>query len=104
MREVAEAVAWGAVLIQFGGALIVVARILTALVHGLLRLRSVERTRLIVVEGALAGLGFMTAATLLRTVTLQTWEQIGLFAAVFALRTVLKRALAWERRVLQIQV
>lgn len=95
----AEAVAWAAVLVQFGGALIVAAHAAAAGL-ALVRTRSIERARLTVVEGALAGLGFITAATLLRTTALQSWEQIGLFVSVFALRTFLKRAFAVERRAL----
>ncbi|GMA16448.1 DUF1622 domain-containing protein [Deinococcus metallilatus] len=54
--------------------------------------------RLQVAEGLLLALNLKVVATLLRTIELTTWTQIGLFAAVFVLRTVLKRVVTWERR------
>lgn len=85
-------------LIEFGGALIVVGHAAGAL--GLLALRrcTIEQARLMVVEGALSGLGFKLAATLLKTIVLQTPEQIAAFAAVLALRTFIKTVLNRDRR------
>lgn len=53
--------------------------------------------RLTLADGILLALTFQAAATLLRTAELTTWNQVGLFAAVFALRTPLKRALSRKR-------
>ncbi|MCP2013467.1 putative membrane protein [Deinococcus sp. HSC-46F16] len=53
--------------------------------------------RLLVVDGMLLALNLKVVATLLRTLEVQTWPQIGLFAALFLLRTGLKRVAAWER-------
>jgi uncharacterized membrane protein len=49
-------------------------------------------------QGVVGALGLMTAATLLKTITLASWSAIGMFAAVLALRTLVKRALAAEVR------
>lgn len=57
--------------------------------------------RLLIADGVLAALNFKVAATLLKTLELQTWPQIGMFAAIFAFRTVLKRFFSWERRRLE---
>ncbi|GAA5514393.1 hypothetical protein Dcar01_03148 [Deinococcus carri] len=64
----------------------------------LVRGGGLRRVRLLVADGILFALNFKVIATLLRTMELTTWNQIGLFAAVFVLRTVLKRVVTWERR------
>lgn len=89
-----------AVLIEFGGAVVVIVHVMMAL--GLLALRrgSIERARLVVVEGALSGLGFKVAATLIKTIELRSAEQIAMFAAILALRTFVKAALNRDRRAL----
>jgi uncharacterized membrane protein len=86
----------GVVLIDLIGGLLVVAYALAAVV-ALLRTRSVAHARLLVAEGAVLGLSFKTAATLLKTVELHTWDQIGMFGAVLALRVVLKQLFVWEK-------
>ena len=74
-----------AVLIEFGGALLIV----FGCVRGLARLAadSGRRTaivgaRLAVADGIVAGLGFKTAATLLRTIELRSWNAILMFCLV----------------------
>ena len=52
-------------------------------------------------DGVVSALGFKTAATLLKTIELQTWTAIGLFAATLTLRTLVKRVLVWEQVRLQ---
>jgi uncharacterized membrane protein len=49
-------------------------------------------------QGVVAALGLMTAATLLKTIGLRSWSAIGMFAAILALRMMVKRALAAETR------
>ena len=88
-------------LIEFGGALVIVAHALAALVLLALCRRTIEEARLILVEGALSGLGFKLSATLLKTIVLQTPRQIAAFAAVLALRTFIKVVLNRDRRRLQ---
>ena len=52
--------------------------------------------RLLVADGVIAALGYKTAATLLKTIELQSWSAIGMFAAILTLRTLVKRVLVWE--------
>ena len=87
---------WLAALIEFGGALIVavaVVRALLALVAG----RGIAQARLLVIGGSLSALGYKSAATLLKAIELETWRSIASFAAILALRTLLKQFLTWER-------
>ncbi|MFC4455781.1 DUF1622 domain-containing protein [Deinococcus sonorensis] len=87
-------------LIEAVGSLYVVGYAVAALLT-LLRGQAGTRitaARLLVAEGALAGLNFKVAATLLRTIELHSWPEIGMFVAVFALRTLLKRVFSWEQR------
>lgn len=53
--------------------------------------------RLLVLDGMLLALNLKVVATLLRTLEVRSWSQIGLFAALFLLRTGLKRVATWER-------
>ncbi len=92
-------VAAAAVLIEFGGSLMVVWGSLRGL-HALATTRGthagIVRARLLVAEGAIAALGYKTAAALLKTIELRTWRAILTFTAILALRTVIKRALLRE--------
>jgi uncharacterized membrane protein len=88
-----------ATLIEFGGALLVVfgcARGLLQLAVGLGSRDSIVAARLIVADGIVAALGFKTAATLLKTIELRSWNAILMFVAVFALRIFVKQALIRE--------
>jgi uncharacterized membrane protein len=88
-----------AILIEFGGGLLIV----VACTRGLWRLatgrgsrHSIVEARLFVADGIVAGLGFKTAATLLKTIELRSWDAILMFVAVFALRSFIKYALIRE--------
>ena len=97
MPELGAPIATAAGLIEFGGAVIVtvaVVRAFTALVTG----AGIDRARLLVIGGTLGALGFKTAATLLKALEFETWRAVGVFAAIFTLRTVVKRLFLWERR------
>ncbi len=86
-----------ALLIDFAGGLVIAgyaAAALAAIVRG----GRVRRARLLLADGAVNGLSLKVAGTLLKTIDLHTWDQILRFAAVLALRTLLKRLFAWERR------
>lgn len=85
-----------ATVIEFGGALIVALAVVRAL-WALLSGAGVDRARLLVIGGVIGALGFKTAATLLKALELQSWRAIGAFAAIFTLRTVIKRLFVWER-------
>jgi uncharacterized membrane protein len=81
-----QLLAGGVIAIHLAAALVAVART-----------GSIPRARLTAADGVIAGLGLVTAATLLRTIELHTWNQIALFTVVLTLRTLLKRLFAWER-------
>ena len=88
-----------AVLIEFGGSLAIAlacVRGLAAIAVGRGARLAIVRGRQLVADGVISALGFKTAATLLRTLELQTWSAIGMFAAILALRTSIKRVLVWE--------
>ncbi|GLV59915.1 hypothetical protein KDH_67390 [Dictyobacter sp. S3.2.2.5] len=91
-----------ATLIEFAGALLIIAYILASL-FVLLRTRDITRARLVVADGVITGLSFKLAGTLLKTIDLRSWQQILMFAVIFALRTLLKRFFTWERARLQRQ-
>ena len=98
---VSTAIHLAAVLIEFGGGLFAAAgcvRGLAALVAARGSHDGIVRARLLVADGIIAALGFKTAATLLKTIELQTWNAIAAFAAILTLRTVVKQVLVREVR------
>lgn len=78
------------------GALAIAGYVLAAIIS-LISTRNIDRARLLVAEGVLTSLSFTIAATLLRTINLQTWRQILIFSVILSLRTVLKKMFAWEK-------
>lgn len=52
----------------------------------------------IVARGAILGMSIKLVATCLKTVELQTWNQIGVFAAIFLLMTILKKTFELESK------
>ena len=84
--------------IEFAGALLIVAYCAAAAVEFVRTRDPGGPGRLLIIEGALWGLNLKTAGSLLKTIELQTWAQIGAFAAILALRTVIKRVMTWEER------
>ncbi|GCE30239.1 hypothetical protein KDA_57230 [Dictyobacter alpinus] len=90
---------WASI-IDFLGALLIVAYMLFALV-GLLRTKDISRARIVVTDGIIAGLNFKLAGTLLRTIGLQSWHQILMFLAILMIRTILKKFFSWEQARLQ---
>lgn len=82
--------------IEMVGALII-AGYAVAAVLALLRGRGITESRLLVAQGSLMGLSFKLAATLLKTILIQTWGQILVFAAILALRIILKRIFVGEQ-------
>jgi uncharacterized membrane protein len=83
------------VLIQFGAALLI-SGYAAAAIGALVRTREIDRARLIMADGVIAGLSLLVVGALLRMITLESWEDIGLFAAIFGMRTLLKRLFVWE--------
>jgi uncharacterized membrane protein len=86
----------GALVIQLVAALVIAGHVARALVS-LHQTGCIPLARLHVADGVIAGLGLLTAATLLKTIELHTWAQIGLFGVVLSLRIGLKRFFGWER-------
>jgi uncharacterized membrane protein len=84
-------------LIDLGGAVVIVWSIIRASTRGVLD-REPEHARVVVAEGVLSALGFLIASTLLKTIALRGWDQIGTFAFILAFRTILKRVFDAERR------
>jgi uncharacterized membrane protein len=87
----------GVLLIDLVAAMVVAGYVAVAMVK-LARGGGVDEARLIVAEGAVLGLSFKVAATLLKTLELHTWNQILMFAAILAMRTILKQLFLWERQ------
>ncbi|MDQ2817172.1 MAG: DUF1622 domain-containing protein [Candidatus Eremiobacteraeota bacterium] len=84
--------------IEFVGALLVFGHVIGAAWILMARKPDIKTARLMVADGALWGLSFKVGATLLKTVQVHSWTQIALFAAILAMRTVLKTVFATERR------
>jgi uncharacterized membrane protein len=61
-----------------------------------------ETARLLLAEGVILALSLRTAATLLKTLDLPTWDRIAAFTAILALRTLLKRGFVVEQRRLSV--
>lgn len=84
-------------LIEFAGALFITGYVLAALIT-LVRVGGITQARLLVIAGVIWGLDFKVAGSLLKTILVaRSWDQIAIFAAILALRTVLKRVFLWER-------
>lgn len=81
--------------IEFAGALLIVGHCIAGLVE-LARSRNLAAARVLVIQGSLWGLDLKTAASLLKTIEIHSWEQIAAFTAILALRILVKRAMTWE--------
>jgi hypothetical protein len=53
--------------------------------------RNRNRARMLVANGALLGMNIKLVGAFLKTMELQTWNQLALFVTILALRTVLKK-------------
>jgi uncharacterized membrane protein len=95
LTNIFDFVLWAAI-IEFIGALFIIGYLLAALIL-LLQRRDIRRARLLVADGIIYALSFKVAGSLLKTISLHTWQQIWMFAAILALRTVLKQVFMWER-------
>jgi hypothetical protein len=87
-------------LIEFAGALVVVGYAVAA-VSAIVRFVGVDRARLLVAEGVVAGPSLKLAATVLKTLLLRSWEQLLLFVVILSLRALLKHLFTWERERLE---
>jgi hypothetical protein len=79
-------------------ALVIVAYCTAAFVAAV-RLGTTAKARIILTQGAILGMSIKTIAACLKTIELQTWNQIGIFAAIFLLRTTLKKVFVWESKI-----
>ncbi|HSF19821.1 MAG TPA: DUF1622 domain-containing protein [Vicinamibacteria bacterium] len=86
----------GALVLQVVAGQLLVAYLIVAIV-GLALKRDLDHARRVVCEGILAALGFMVPATVLRTLVVRNWEEIGALAALLGLRIVLKKFFVWDR-------
>lgn len=89
--------AWVILGVEAIGSVLVVGGVLAAL-GVLIAGRGIQPARVRIADGAIAGLGFKAAATLLKTLELGSWRQIGSFACILALRILLKRVFQAEVR------
>src|SRR4051812_23917595 len=81
--------------IEFFGTIMILAHIIGA-AWLLLHRSSLGIIKSVVAAGAIAGLDFKMAATLLKALSLSDWPHIGKFAAILLLRAILKRSFAIE--------
>lgn len=86
----------GGTLIELLAAIVVGFHVLWALAR-ILTGHGSDDARLLIARGVLAALSFSVAGTLLKTIALQSWPQIRIFAFVLVLRTLLKRIFQWEQ-------
>lgn len=86
----------GVAVIDFAGAVIVMVYCVVA-IGVVLRERDPAKARHLVAMGAISGLTFKLAATLLHTLVVTSWSQVGMLAFVVGLKTVLKWTFARER-------
>ncbi len=87
----------GVLVIDLIGALLIVGYVVAGAI-ALIRGKGVTIARLLAAEGAVWGLSFKVAGSLLKTIELRDWDQILMFCAVLALRILLKRLFAWEEQ------
>ncbi len=92
-----EAIDTLALVIEAVGSVLIAGYCVAAAVT-LLRRGERHAAQILVAEGALTGLSFKVCATLLKTIMLVSWQQIGMFACVLLLRTLMKRVFAAEQR------
>ncbi|MBV9224263.1 MAG: DUF1622 domain-containing protein [Acidobacteriaceae bacterium] len=90
-------IAAGGTIIELLAAVVIAFHACRAL-GAILKRYDADRPRLIIADGVLAALGFSVAGTLLKALALQNWQQIGMFAFVLALRTLLKQVFKRERK------
>lgn len=77
---------------------IVIATAAFAAIALLILCHSIAYARRIFANGAIAGLDFKLAATLLKALALLEWQQIKMFAVILSLRMILKLTFAAEEQ------
>lgn len=84
--------------IDSASALVILGYCVTAFIMAV-RSRSAGEAHALVAKGALLGMSMKLVGACLKTMELQTWNQIGLFLAIFALRAILKRIFQAEEKI-----
>jgi hypothetical protein len=84
--------------IDSASALVIFGYCVTAFIKAV-RSGSAGEAHVLVAKGALLGMGIKLVGACLKTMELQTWNQIGLFLAIFALRAILKRIFQAEEKI-----
>jgi hypothetical protein len=84
--------------IDAASALVILGYCVTAFIKAV-RSRSAGEAHVLVAKGALLGMSIKLVGACLKTMELQTWNQIGLFLAIFALRAILKRVFQAEEKI-----
>jgi hypothetical protein len=67
---------------------------MAALVRGRFTDTALDAMRRELAGGIIAALGLLTAATLIKSLAVESWSALGLFALVFTLRLSIKRSLS----------
>jgi uncharacterized membrane protein len=92
-----EITQWAALALEFAASILVALHVLrTAII--VLQRQSITNARLRLAEGVVQALSLLTAGALLKTIGLFTWNQIGIFACILAIRITLKQLFSWEAR------
>ncbi len=84
--------------IELIGTCVIVGHVFWALRSLLRDPQNLKHAQFIVADGALLGLSFKLAGTLLKTIELHTWKQILIFSTILLLRTLLKRVFSWGKK------
>jgi hypothetical protein len=82
--------------VDFVSAIVIVGYCVAAFVTGVYS-RSPTQPHNLVARGALLGMSMKLVGACVKTIQLQTWNQIGLFLAILALRMILKRSFVMEK-------
>jgi len=95
----ARLIGFGAAAIEMLGAALLSAFLIWSAVRTWVDRQPSLRARAIAAEGIVFTLDFKLAATLLKSLLLAEWRQIGSFAAILVLRMIIKRQMVWQERV-----
>lgn len=79
-------------------ALVIVGYCAVAFVQAI-RFQRATEAHSIIARGAILGMSIKVVGTCLKAIELQTWNQIGLFAVILVLRTILKRIFVLENKI-----
>ena len=84
------------VIIEMVGAIILCAYLLQSLFQSLRHWHELEYAQVIAANGVVIALDYKLAATVLKTLALNGWQQIAAFVAILSIRIIVKRQMAWQ--------